>query len=66
MRWPWNQSSKYLSKPKNQRFKINKKAHNNGLFDTIILKLKHFVVEFNDKCFVDFWVDFITFWKTCQ
>ena len=24
MRWPWNQSSKYLSKPRNQRFKINK------------------------------------------
>ena len=42
------------------------KAHNNGLFDTIILKLKHFVVEFNDKCFVDFWVDFIAFWQASQ
>ena len=29
-------------------------------------ELKHFVVVFNDKSFVDFWVDFVAFWKTSQ
>nr|DAU05174.1 MAG TPA: hypothetical protein [Caudoviricetes sp.] len=28
--------------------------------------LQHFVVEFNDKCFVDFWVDFVAFWQASQ
>ena len=66
MRWPWNQSSKYLSKPRNQRFKTKQKAHCRRLSASFFLKLKHFVVEFNDKCFVDFWVDFIAFWKASQ
>lgn len=26
--------------------------------------MEHFVVEFNDKCFVDFWVDFIVLWMS--
>ena len=53
-------------KPRNQRFKTKKKAHCCRLFVRYFLKLKHFVVEFNDKCFVDFWVDFITFWQASQ
>ena len=53
-------------KPRNQRFKTKQKAHCCRLFVKQILKLKHFVVEFNDKGFVDFWVDFITFWQTSQ
>ena len=43
--------------------KIKQKAHCCRLSVSYILKLKHFVIEFNDKGFVDFWVDFITFWQ---
>jgi len=37
-------------------------------FQPVIVKkiLQHFVVEFNDKCFVDFWVDFVAFWQASQ
>ena len=47
-------------------FFTKKKAHCCRLSVRYFLKLKHLVVEFNDKCFVDFWVDFITFWQTSQ
>ena len=53
-------------KPRNQRFKTKQKAHCCRLFVKQILKLKHFVVEFNDKCFVDFWVDFVALWQASQ
>ena len=53
-------------KPRNQPFKTKQKAHCCRLSVRYILKLKHFVVEFNDKCFVDFWVDFIAFWQASQ
>ena len=53
-------------KPRNQRFKTKKKAHCCRLSVRYFLKLKHFVVEFNDKGFVDFWVDLVTFWQASQ
>ena len=61
-----NLTSKSLYKPRNQHFKTKQKAHCCRLSVRYFLKLKHLVVEFNDKCFVDFWVDFVAFWQASQ
>lgn len=54
-----NQKSTKGERPK----VLNIKASKPILFNKI---LQHFVVEFNDKCFVDFWVDFVAFWQASQ